>query len=656
MVERRVTAWLRSALALFGIAGILLLAGCGGGGGAPNNPYEPPPPVIPPLQLLPSALTLYAGTPATLTIYGGVAPYRAFTTDASILPVAAVVSGDTIVLSANNVTTATTVNITVQDAVGTLSAPAAINVTPAPLLASLITINANPNPACASITGNLCSGGTGTATVKVTGNGGVGIPGRSVKFDVVQGSFSIVSTNPAQPLVQTLTVATDANGDAVVVLSVPPDTPTQTGIIRATDVASGNQITGSFVIQQITVGGLTLAVLPLGTTTITGPDNTRCSSGVTVTNYIFGGTPPYQVAVNFPGAVVLTGVPVLKSGGAFNTTTNGTCFIGLTYVITDATGLTIPAGAYPTVTNSLGTNPPAPPPPGAFTVTPGAIAKNNCVPANTFQFIMTGGVAPYSVVVTSSNSPTSPVLAPQTGIVSGQAVTVTGLTSPSNTTITGFDSSLPPQAVNVSIDCTGAPIPPPASPLVVTPANINYSSNTCAGKTSIFTVTGGTAPYTAFFASGGAGATVTVNGPTITVTGVTDGVQTNNLAVVDSGSPQLIQVATITCPAGPIPPAMAVEPAAGYTYPVTPPPPPAPPPPLCSTATSNFVITGGTAPYTVAFSVPGTVGVITPTTVAASGQGFSVTGLAPVAKANQITITDSSATQQVLVRTITCTP
>jgi hypothetical protein len=215
-----------------------------------------------------------------------------------------------------------------------------------------------------------------------------------VRFDVVQGTFSIVSTNPAQPLVQTLTVTTDGNGNATVVLSVPPDTPTQTGIIRATDVASGNQITGNFVIQQITVGGQTLAVLPLGNTTITGPDNAHCSSGVTVTNYIFGGTPPYQVAVNFPQTVTLTGVPVLKSGGSFNTTTNGSCFINLTYVITDATGLTIAPGSYPTVTNQLGTSAPPPTPQGPFTVTPGAIAKNNCVPANTFQFVMTGGIAP----------------------------------------------------------------------------------------------------------------------------------------------------------------------------------------------------------------------------------------------------------------------
>ena len=103
MVERRLSAWLRSALALFGIAGILLLAGCGGGSGAPNNPYTPPPPIIPPLQLLPATLSVYPGTPATLTVSGGVPPYRAFSTDASVLPVPAIVSGDTIVLAANNV-------------------------------------------------------------------------------------------------------------------------------------------------------------------------------------------------------------------------------------------------------------------------------------------------------------------------------------------------------------------------------------------------------------------------------------------------------------------------------------------------------------------------------------------------------------------------
>ncbi len=476
MVNRRLAVWLRPAFALIGVLGLATLAGCGGGSGAPNNPYVPPPPAIPPLTILPGAISVYSGTPSTLTISGGVAPYRAFTSDASVLPLPTNVSGDTIVLSPNNVTAQTGVSVTVQDSVGTVSTGVTVTVNPAPLLPSLITVIANPNPACDGTVGNLCSGGTGTASVKVTGAGGVGLPGRQVKFDVVQGAFSIVSTNPAQPQVSTLTVATDVNGTAVVVLSVPPDTPTQTGIIRATDVTTGNQVTGDFKILQVTTGGAVLSVLPLGNTTITGPDNLRCSSGVTVTNYIFGGTPPYQVAVNFPQAVTLSGVPVLTNGGAFNTTTNGACFINLTYVITDATGRTIPGGSYPTVTNQLGTSAPPAPPPTTLVATPGAISKVNCVPANTFQFVLTGGTPPFSVVTASTTSSTSVVLSPQTGITTGQAVTVSGITSPAATSITAFDSGTPRQSASVSIDCTGAPPPPTPPSLVIAPGNFDYSA------------------------------------------------------------------------------------------------------------------------------------------------------------------------------------
>ena len=661
MVERRLTAWLRTALALLGIAGIVTLAGCGGGSGAPNNPYLPPPPIIPDLKLYPAVATAYPGVPLTLTVYGGVPPYRAFTTNATVLPVANLVSGDTIVLLANPVSELTVVNVGVLDAVGSIfEQDSIITVQPAPLLPSNITVTANPNPACSGTDGNLCSGGTGTATVRVTGPTGVGVKGRSVKFDVVQGQFSIVSTNPAQPLVSALTVVTDTNGNAVVVLSVPADTPTQTGIIRATDVTTGSQITGSFQILQVTIGGSVLSVLPTGNTTITGPDNTRCSSGVTVTNYIFGGTPPYQVAVNFPQYVTLGGVPVLASGGAFTTTTNGGCFINLTYVITDATGRTIPSGAYPTVTNQLGTTPPAPPPPTTLIATPGAIAKANCVPSNTFQFILTGGTPPFSVVTSSTTSSTSVVLSPQTGITAGQAVTVSGMTSPAATTITAFDASIPRQSTTVTIDCSGAPPPPQPPALVIAPINYNYSSvqNGCVNQTSNFVVTGGTPPYSVFFASPRPGAsispsTLSASGQGFAVTGLTNGVLTTNVTVADSSTPQLLSVATITCPStGPAVP-LTVTPGFNYTTAV---------PPTCVGQTSNFVITGGTPPYSVAFPTPPNVGAtIAPTTVLANGGGFAVTGLRdttsspnPGQSVTNVTVTDSATAPAVVIRTITC--
>lgn len=455
MLDRPLTAWLRPLVSFVGMAGLLTLAACGGGSGAPNNPYTPPPPSVTPPTLLPTVITVYAGTPATLTISGGVAPYRAFSSDPTALPLPATVSGSTLVLAANNVSVTTNVSVTVQDSLGQVSSPAAVTVSPAPLLPSQITVTANPNPACANTIGAICSGGTGTATVKVTGAGGGGIPGRSVRFDVVQGSFTIQTTNPGQPNVSTLTVVSDVNGDAVVVLAVAANTPTQTGIIRATDLTTGNQVTGAFTILQVETGGQVLSVLPQGNVTITGPNVGVCSTGVPVTFYIFGGTPPYTIATQFPGAVTLTGSPVQNSGGAYNIITNGTCFINLTFVITDATGRTIPGGAYPTVTNQPGTTPIPPPAPGPVVATPGVFARNACVPSNTFQFIITGGTPPYSAVITQTGSPTAPVITPQTGIVSGALVTVSNITTgaATPTVVSIFDTSSPAQTTSVSITC-----------------------------------------------------------------------------------------------------------------------------------------------------------------------------------------------------------
>jgi hypothetical protein len=649
MFKQHLTALLRSAGALFGIAGILVLGGCGGGNGAPNNPYLPPPPVIGDMFVVPGFATIYPGTPFTLTLIGGVPPYRAYTTDATVLPVPTNVSGDTIVVLANPVEVATTVRVGIQDSRGVVGThDGVLTVMPAPLLPSGITIQGNSTPGCGSTNNTVCSGGTGTATVKVLGNASVPIPGRTLRFDVVQGNFQIVSNNPAQPLVTTLTTTTDINGNAAVILSVPADTPTQTGVLRVTDITTGQQINGVFDILQVTIDGAVLSVLPLGTTTINGPDNAHCSSGVSVNYYIFGGTPPYKVQTNFPQAIILTGVPVTKSGGTFVATTNGQCFVNLTFVITDNNGVTIPAGQYPLITNQLGTGAPTPPL-TPLVVTPGAIAKNNCVPANTFQFIATGGTTPYSAVITSSTSSTTGTVAPQTNIAQAQAVTVSGLTSPSTTVITLFDNSSPRQSSTVTIDCSGQPTPPPPSALVVSPANYSYASNTCVGKTSLFTITGGTPGYTVFVTSGQTGATITQTGSSFTVTGLADTAATTNIAVVDAGTPQLQQAVSITCPTiG----AMVVNPAAGYAYSST----ATAPAPTCASATSTFTIVGGTPPYNVSFSIAGTPGTITPTTVTTSGGGFSVTNLSNNPQVNQLTIRDSSPSVQTLIRTITCNP
>ena len=457
MMKYRSTAgWLRAFAALFAASAVLGLSACGGGSGAPNNPYEPGPVTPAALQVLPLNSTAYVGVPATLTVTGGVPPYRAFSSNPTILPVSQTVAGSTVLLLANTVLADTTVSITVQDAVGT-PIIASVVVKPAPLLPNLITIK--PNTDCSA--GSLCAGGTGTASVVVTGPGGAGIPGRQVRFDVVSGDFAIQTSDPAQPLVQTLTVASDQFGNAIVGLAIPVAAVTQIGVIRATDVTTGNQVTGQFTIVQVTNGASILSMIPNGNTTITGPLKDVCSSGVRVTFYIFGGTPPYTVRVPFPDAVILNGVPVLTNGGGFTVTTNGSCFDSMQFSVTDATGRTIPAGSSPTLTNAVGTfvppAPPTPPAPAGLTLSPGNVNVVGSCNGKTVQFVATGGTTPYSSSIIL-NPQTTPVTTPVvTKSSNGTVFTITFPATPtigsSTATFTITDLSSPQKTASSTITC-----------------------------------------------------------------------------------------------------------------------------------------------------------------------------------------------------------
>ena len=123
------SAWLRPALAFLALAGLLALAACGGGSGAvqaPGNVQTPPTAVT----VIPETQTIYPGTPASFTISGGVPPYQAFSSNSAILPVAQSVAGNQVVLLANSISAATTVTVTIQDAVGQTAA-ATVQVSPA---------------------------------------------------------------------------------------------------------------------------------------------------------------------------------------------------------------------------------------------------------------------------------------------------------------------------------------------------------------------------------------------------------------------------------------------------------------------------------------------------------------------------------------------
>jgi hypothetical protein len=443
MTQTRLSAaWLRFLAGIVAVVGTLALTACGGGSGAPNNPYAPTPTPPGPLTVLPGAMTAYAGTPATLTVTGGAGPYQAYSSDASVLPISLAAGSNTIVLSPMPVGTAQSVTVTVQDSAGSL-ASSTVTVNPAPLINGM-TITPNSASCGASA---VCSGQTAAASVTVTSVTGAGIANRPIRFDVVQGDFAIQTTNPALPLVSTLTVTSDANGVAQVIVKANVNAFTQPALLRATDTTTGNQVTGQFTIVQTISGSAVLSVVPADAT-ITSASSTACSAGFPVDYYIYGGTPPYRVTSTFPSGVTLVNSIVATSGGFFEAITNGTCVDPLTFSILDAVGLQTTA----TLHNVLGTG--TPPTPPSLVIAPTTYGSSgtpvaSCTAASGFDFVITGGTAPYGITAPGGTATPNPVNA------SGGATKITYAAAPptGGRQVVVVDSSSPQKSVSATIFC-----------------------------------------------------------------------------------------------------------------------------------------------------------------------------------------------------------
>jgi hypothetical protein len=335
----------------------------------------------------------------------------------SVLPVAQAPSGNTIVLLPGNVISDTAVTITVQDAIGQ-KATSTVTVKAAPIFGTL-TIK----PASSACGANLCSGQIASASVTVTGAGGVGVPNRQVRFDVIDGDFAIQSNNPGAPLVPTLTVVSDGNGVATVFIQANLGAPTQPATLRATELTSGNQVNGQFTIVQLTA----LSIIP-GDATITAPDNTGCLGGFAVVYTVFGGTPPYTASSSIPNAVTIQNGVNIPFGGSFSAITTGLCANPATIIVVDATGQTTTA----TLHNLLGPAGPPPPAPAVF-VTPGSIdATTTGCNGATFSFVIGSGTPPYNISPKGAFAPpkTVPTINPQV------------LAGPGNVLISGLMDSL----------------------------------------------------------------------------------------------------------------------------------------------------------------------------------------------------------------------
>jgi hypothetical protein len=350
-----------------------------------------------------------------------------------VLPVAQTPSGNTIVLLPGSVTVDTPVTITVQDAIGQ-RATSTVTVRPSPIFNTL-TIK----PSSAACGSNICSGQTGTASVTVVGPGGVGIAGRQVRFDVIDGDFAIQSNNPATPLVSTLTVVSDGNGVATVFIQANLGAPTQPATLRATELTTGNQVNGQFTIVQSNA----LSVLPADAT-ITAPDNTGCLGGFAVVYRVFGGTPPYTASTSVPNAITILNGVNIPFGGAFTALTTGVCVDPATITVVDATGAVTTA----TLHNVLGANPPAPPPATGVEITPGSYKVPAPCAGQTFSFIVDGGLPPYNAAVIGG------FVAPSSNLTVSPGNLDVTITVPSGGhTVKVGDASTPQLTANANILC-----------------------------------------------------------------------------------------------------------------------------------------------------------------------------------------------------------
>jgi len=437
MVERFTTAWLRPALTLLGLTGLLALGACGGGSGAPNNPYVSTP-VAPVLTVLPLSLVAYSGVPATLAITGGTAPFQAFSSDQTVLPVAQNVSGYTVVLLPNKVSADQTVIVTVQDAAGQTK-PVTVTVKAAPIFNALTFTPSGPD--CGA---GLCSGQNGTASVTATGPAGAPLASRQIRFDVIYGPIGIATNNPASPVAATLTVATDVNGVATVGVQAQVNAPTQPAQIQATDVTSGQRQVANFTVVNSTIAGQSpLAVQP-NTATITGADKNTCSTGFRIDYFIYGGNPPYTVSSTFPASVSLNTNTVNASGGFFEATTNGSCVNPLVFTIVDAAGKQTTAS----LINQPGTNDPATAAP--LVMSPPSTTSKTCT-GSTFTLTVIGGSG--SINITAS--PSGATISPAVVAAGGGTTNISGLLTGSGvTTITAVDSSSPRLITSATITCS----------------------------------------------------------------------------------------------------------------------------------------------------------------------------------------------------------
>jgi len=456
-----------------------------------------PAPIASALVVTPTTLNIYSGASSRIVINSGVGPFQVFSTDAAVLPVTQAVSGNAITLNASTVSVDTVVTLTVRDAAAQ-TATITVTVKPSPVL-GVITVTPTSNTTCGGAVANtldraaICSGESGVASITVRSALSV-LSGRQVRFEVVTGAFNFVVDPSGAVLAKSITVVTDQNGKADVVIRTDAGVPSQAALIRATDLTSGNRVDGAFTIVQATSGAATLSVVP---PSFTGGGGfvQQCLS-ISGDYVIYGGTAPYTVTSGLPNAGILTSgtssgqvITVSTQGGTFRFTSNpvadGCANFTVPLTIADATGRVTTAN---------------------FTVTAGTTARVAAVlsPASV-SFVANQGGSPrvpgiddIPAACSDNTKPFADGCAP--------AIFVAAFCSPSGTPNVATSSCNPSTSTYNAPTCSNgrftdtsrtACVQPLFTPKIPGRVEIAAVPNTqCSERSVVFTINGGFTPYT----------------------------------------------------------------------------------------------------------------------------------------------------------------
>lgn len=422
---------LRSSLTAFVLAcgSAILLAACGGGG-AGGNPNQGGP-----ISISPSGenVTLYAGMPFTFQLQGGRKPYTLTSSDPGILEMPARVNGHEVTVVANNPGVIDTglqpgelpvrsIQINMRDSTGIL-VTTEVKVAQNFLTGYGVNIAPTTCPS-ASASGHdpaaqACAGGESAIRMQATFNGSLA-GNRQFRMRVLRGNFSLRNPVTGQAS-QEITVTSDHTGSVLAILEVPANVPTQLGVLRVQDVATGVYSDTVFTISGFSASQ---SITPVPNDfTFTGPLTTTCGTG-TASFLVFDGVAPYTAVSSDPNLTVTPSSPTNPGQFTLNAFNPNWCMDNATIVVTDA------RGGRGTVTVTTETGPLAPAEPAPFNVAPSSITLG-CGQSGSVTVV--GGTGSY---FTNSTHPAV------SAIASGTAVTITRAntgTSPTSVIISVSD-------------------------------------------------------------------------------------------------------------------------------------------------------------------------------------------------------------------------